>query len=104
MEITIKPASNGLIKTIYESAINGVNSEFESDIVYNFDNQDHKEQKVNFIYNLLYDLGIEIGSESDPSQLKVHYRWGDNYNPTQDEIQSKINELEKEKKKLEGML
>jgi hypothetical protein len=100
MQIILKPASNGLIKTIYEPSINGAGSEYECDVVYNFQNANSKEEKLEFINSIISDLGIESGSAKDKDQLKIQYDWGSNYKPSKKEIEDRIESLEREKQQL----
>ena len=100
MQITLKPASNGLIKNIYEPSINGAGNEYENEVVYNFQNSISDEEKINFINDIITDLGIETGSSTDSNKLKIYFDWGDDYNPSKDEIEKRIKKLEEEKKRL----
>lgn len=89
-EIKIKLADNGVIKTIIDDNINGGGEEYESTNVYEFNSTPNK---IKFIEELSIDLGLEFGNSKSKDQIQVKVGWGNDYLPTQKEIDFKIKNL-----------
>jgi hypothetical protein len=89
-KITLQIADNGVVKTIYDDNINGAGEEFESTIVYDFD---ELENKLKFIKDLSIDIGLEFGNSRSRHQIQVQTGWGQHYDPTPEEAKEKIEQL-----------
>lgn len=104
LSIGIEPADNGLIKTLVDDNVNGGGEEFESRQVYDFEGPMKRTNQIKFFKDLVFDLGIDVGTDLDPDQVKIIVGWGAQYRGTEAEIKNKIQVLEKEIKRLELML
>ena len=104
LSIGIEPADNGVIKTLVDDNVNGGGEEFESRNVYEFEGPMKRINQVKFIKDLIFDLGIDIGTELDADYLQIYAGWGKQYVGTEKEIKNKINILENEVKRLGSIL
>lgn len=105
MNILIEPADNGVIKVAYDDSSNGAGEEFVSKRVYDFESDDEEKLSIiNFLVDLVLDLGIEIGTDIDKYKVLVGREWGDPALQDQEEIKNKIKELQAEIKTLEKYL
>ena len=97
-KITLQLADNGVVKTIYDDNINGAGEEFESTVVYDFDNV---ENKLKFIKDLSIDIGLEFGNSRSKEQIQIQMGWGQHYDPTPSEAAEKIKQLKSQINQLE---
>jgi hypothetical protein len=104
LSIGIEPADNGVIKTLVDDNVNGGGEEFESRHVYEFTGPMKRSNQIKFIKDLIFDLGLDIGTEMDPDHLQIYSSWGNKYVGTDTEIKNKIQLLEKETKRLKSLL
>lgn len=102
--IQIEPADNGVIKFLIDDNVNGGGEEFTSRVVYEFEGPVKRANQVQFLKDLVIDLGLATGSDLDKDKLVIHSTWGKNYTPTQVEIKAKLASIEKEHKRLTGLL
>lgn len=102
--ISIQLADNGLIKIVEDDNINAAGEVYSSVVVYDFESGNSTESKINFLYELALDAGVELGNPRDKSQIKIKCEWGDDYEPTNTEIEKRITELKSQIKELESML
>jgi hypothetical protein len=103
LQIGIEPADNGVIKTLVDDNVNGGGEEFESRQVYEFEGPMKRSNQVKFFKDLIFELGLDIGTDLDPDRLQITLSWGDQYEPSANEIKKKIQTLEKEIKRLESI-
>lgn len=92
-EINLQLADNGVIKNIKDDNINAAGESFESTVVYEFSNN---ENKIKFIEDLCIEVGLEFGNSKSRQQIQISAGWGKHYKPTNQEIQEKIKDLQKE--------
>ena len=104
LSIGIEPADNGVIKTLVDDNVNGGGEEFESRQVYEFDGPMKRSNQVKFLKDLIFDLGMDIGTELDPDLVRITMNGGSQYKGSDSEIKNKIQALEKEIKRLESLL
>lgn len=104
LSIGIEPADNGVIKSLVDDNVNGGGEEFESRQVYEFDGPMKRSNQVKFLKDLIFDLGMDIGTELDPDLVRITMNWGLQYKGSNSEIKNKIQALEKEIKRLESLL
>lgn len=104
LSIGIEPADNGVIKSLVDDNVNGGGEEFESRQVYEFDGPMKRSNQVKFLKDLIFDLGMDIGTELDPDLVRITMNWGLQYKGSDSEIKNKIQALEKEIKRLESLL
>jgi len=102
--ILLEIADNGIIKTVTDDNINAAGEKFESKVVYDLENGDVVLTKMNILYELSEDMGMELGNSKQSDQIKIISDWGDNYVPGDDELKAKIEDLEQELKSLKEML
>ena len=95
--ITLNIADNGIIKTIHDDNINGAGEQYESTVVYEFSSN---EKKIEFIYDLCVDMGLELGNSRSGSQIQIIEGWGEDYQPTSEQIKNKIEELKSQIERL----
>ena len=102
--IELSNASNGLIKKITDTNYNGAGERFEEVIVYQIDNKEQRFEVItDFLYEISADLGLDLGSDFSSAQLKINSDWGENYNPSIEEIDDKIKELQEVTKFLKSI-
>ena len=104
LSIGIEPADNGVIKTLVDDNINGGGEDFEARQVYEFEGPMKRANQVKFLKDLIFDLGMDIGTELDSDLVQIYVGWGRQYNGNLSEIKNKIQVLEKEIKRLGSML
>ena len=94
VKITLDIADNGIIKTISDDNSNGAGGQLEQKTVYDFDHDKHHKRKIEFIYELTNDLGIDTGNKHEKNNLVMKLDWGGSYLPTEKEVINKIKSLE----------
>jgi|TARA_B110000259_G_scaffold26588_2_gene27528 hypothetical protein len=104
LSIGIEPADNGVIKTLVDDNVNGGGEEFESRQVYEFDGPMKRSNQIKFFKDLIFDLGLDVGTELDPDRVEVRIGWGSQYRGADPEIKKRIQSLHAEIKRLESML
>lgn len=102
--ISIEPADNGVIKYVIDDNVNGGGEEHVSRVVYDLERDEDRSNLVNFIQDLILDLGLETGNELDKDMLSVKTEWGTKYNPSIKETKERISLLEAEIKRLSTQL
>lgn len=104
-KITLEIADNGIIKSVIDDNINAAGEKFESKVVYDLESGDTVLTKMNLLYELSEDMGVELGNSKQANQIKIISDWGDNYEPsTKEEVENRIKELKEELTGLESML
>lgn len=97
-KILLEIADNGIIKTVTDDNINAAGEIFESKVVYDLENGDIVSTKLNMLYELSEDMGMELGNSKQPDQIKIIADWGDSYVPQIEdkaELQLRIKNMEK---------
>jgi hypothetical protein len=98
ISIILHPARNGVIKKVVDDNYSGNNESFTATDVYEKlpgDGTD-KEYIKRFFYDICEELGLDIGNKFNKNVLKIESVWGTHYEPSSDEVNSKIQELEAE--------
>ena len=92
LNILLELANNGVIKTITDDNINGANADFQSKHAYELaeDSQYNYENTINFLVDLIDDLGLDVGNSFDKKMLSFNIDWGIKYEPTIEELKEKI--------------
>ena len=104
VKVIIELASNGVIKTVTDDNINGAGDRLETRTVYEFgDDEKSFQKRIQFLYELCEELGIDTGNKFDKCNLVMGVDWGKNYMPTEDEVESKIRQLTHELKELKSL-
>lgn len=101
--ITIEIADNGIIKTIIDDNINGAGEKFESRTVYDLERHDTIDNKIELLWTLAEDMGVDLGNSKQASQIKIVSEWGSKYMPTKKEATEAIKKLKEEISELEGI-
>ncbi|MDC0008804.1 hypothetical protein OAE73_00385 [bacterium] len=104
LSIGIEPADNGVVKTLLDDNVNGGGEQFESRNVYEFDGPMKRPNQVKFLKDLIFDLGLDIGTEMDPDYLQIYVGWGKQFTGTDKEIKNKIRILQSEVERLGSLL
>lgn len=102
--VSIEPADNGVIKYVIDDNVNGGGEENMSRFVYDLEKDKDRSNLVDFIQNIILDLGLETGSELDKNVLTIKTEWGVKYNPSIKETKERISQLEAEIKRLSNQL
>ena len=103
--ITLEIADNGIIKTIVDDNINGAGEKFESKVVYDLERHDSIDAKIEMLYTLAEDMGVDMGNSKQAEQIKIVWEWGDHYEPTDvNLIKEGIKELKAKQEWLESLL
>lgn len=94
VKIILEQADNGVIKVIYDDNINGAGDVYEIKKVYQFnDDKDYFKTKE-FLYELMDELGIVSGNKFEKNNLSIVSDWGICYQPSNEEIDKKIKQLQ----------
>ena len=101
--ITLELADNGIIKTIVDDNINGAGESYESKVVYDLERHDSIDNKMDLLYGLAEDMGVDLGNSKQHDQIKIVSEWGEHYTPTKDEAQAMVKELKDQIKWLESI-
>lgn len=100
--VTLEIADNGIIKTIVDDNINGAGELFETKTVFDFERHDTVESKIELLYQLSEDIGLDLGNSKRIDQIQITTGWGAKYVPTVDETNAYIEVLENELKDLKN--
>ena len=102
IKIEISNASNGIIKKVIDTQFNSAEQTVELIKVYEI-SEDEPESlldTIDILYEIGEDLGLAFGSDHGPIQVQMELNWGEEYNPSIEEIDSKIKDLQSEVKAL----
>ena len=103
--ITLEIADNGIIKTIIDDNINGAGEKFESKVVYDLERHDSIDSKIELLYTLAEDMGVDMGNSKQADQIKIVCEWGEHYEPSnKKDIEAGIVELKEKLQWLEALL
>jgi uncharacterized protein with von Willebrand factor type A (vWA) domain len=102
--VTLELADNGIIKTIVDDNINGAGELFETKTVFDFERHDSIESKIELLYQLSEDIGLDLGNAKQPDQIQITSSWGEKYEPSKKETIEYIKLLEKELEDLKNTL
>lgn len=102
--ITLEIADNGVIKTIVDDNINGAGERFETKTVYDLEKGDTIATKMELLYELSEDIGMHLGNSKQPDQIQIISGWGENYEPTVEEIEARIEEIKEDLLYFQGLL
>lgn len=97
-KILLEIADNGIIKTVTDDNINAAGEVFESKVVYDLESGDVVSTKLNMLYELSEDMGMELGNSKQPDQIKMIADWGDSFIPQIEdkaELELRIKNIEK---------
>jgi len=97
-KVILQPARNGVIKKVIDENYGGSKENFSIVDVYeqSEDNQNNINYIKRFFYDICEDLGLHIGNKFSKEVLKIQSEWGSHYEPTIDEINNRIKELDAE--------
>jgi len=95
VKIVLEPASNGVIKRVVDDNRGGGHEQWTSTEVYESDD-DKQEYIMRFFFDLCEDLGMNLGSKFGKDVITIRTEWGSHFEPSEEEIDSKIKELEAE--------
>jgi C4-type Zn-finger protein len=103
IKIILDIASNGIIKTVIDDNINGAGEKYEKKYVYDFEGDKEFKKRIQFLFELCDEVGIETGNKFDRNTLVMKNEWGKSYMPTDDELDSKIKTISNELKYLKSL-
>jgi len=103
-KIVLEIADNGIIKTVSDDNINAAGERFESKVVYDIESGDVVLTKMNLLYELSEDMGLELGNSKQVDQIKIISDWGDSFEPSKEELEGRISEIELELNSLKESL
>ena len=103
-KIVLEIADNGIIKTVSDDNINAAGERFESKVVYDIESGDVVLTKMNLLYELSEDMGLELGNSKQVDQIKIISDWGDSFEPSKEELEGRISEIEIELNSLKESL
>jgi hypothetical protein len=98
VKITLEPARNGVIKKIDDTNHGGSSAQMTVTDVYEIDpdSEGSTETLTRFIYEICEDLGLDVGNKFSPVAMQINFAWGSHYEPSAEEINERIRELEAE--------
>ncbi len=103
IRIILDIASNGIIKTVIDDNINGAGEKYEKKYVYDFEDDKEFKKRIQFLFELCDEVGIETGNKFDRNNLVMKNEWGKSYMPTDEELDSKIKIISNELKYLKSL-
>lgn len=95
VKITLEPAENGIIKRIFDDNYGGSKEQVSSTSVYELDGE-NLESTIEFLSELCEDVGIYTGSKFSKRNLDMSISWGSHYEPSDIEIDKRIQALSAE--------
>jgi len=95
-KIILEAARNGIIKKIHDDNSGGSNLNVTYTDVYELDDDSKTKKKslVKFLFEICEDLGLKVGNKFSAEVIDIDFIWGSHYDPTNEEIDLKISELE----------
>ena len=96
INIILEPATNGVIKRVVNQNAGGGRETAATINVYELNNRGSFGNTIQFLFEICEDLAIQTGNKFNKDNLTMKTQWGSHYEPTQKEIDKKINELEAE--------
>jgi len=103
IRIFLDIASNGIIKTVCDDNINGAGEKYEKKFVYDFEDDKEFKKRIQFLFELCDEIGIETGNKYDKNTLSMKVEWGKSYMPTEEELEAKMKSLNAELKYLKSL-
>ena len=102
IKIELSNASNGIIKKVIDTQFNSVDQAIELVKVYEISETEPESllDTIDILYEIGEDLGLAFGSDHGPIQVQMELNWGEEYNPSIEEIDLKIKDLQSEVKAL----
>jgi hypothetical protein len=94
VRISLEPAKNGIIKRTADDNHGGAKEHWTTTEVYESSDTDVFGYIMKFFFDLCEDLGVNLGSKFDKEVITITKEWGSHYEPSNEEINSKIKELE----------
>ncbi len=106
VSIELECVSNGIVKKILDNNANGAGDKYELKTAYILEDDEINEFKntINFVKDVLKDLGVYTGNKFSKINLQISTDWGISFKPTKDDIENKINSLKDELIILEELL
>ncbi len=98
VKIILEPARNGVIKKVLDNNHGGGKESYQSvDVYEDPDNVAPNHAYIKrFFYELCEDLNIKTGNKFDANVIKIDTVWGSHYEPSQEDIQKRIDDLQTE--------
>lgn len=103
IRIFLDIASNGIIKTVLDDNINGAGEKYEKKFVYDFEDDKEFKKRIQFLFELCDEIGIETGNKYDKTTLSMKTEWGKSYMPNEEELEAKMKSLNAELKYLKSL-
>jgi len=94
VKIALEPAKNGVIKRTVDDNHGGAREQWTSVDVYEETEHDKLGYVMKFFFDLCEDLGIDLGSKFDKEVITIRKEWGSHYEASNEELNSKIKEIE----------
>ena len=88
--ITLEVADNGIIKTIEDNNINGAGAHLSKRELYVLD--DNINNTKDFISDIINDLGVFTGHKRSNKTIHLIEDWGDDYVPSEEELNKRQKE------------
>lgn len=105
LKIELELADNGVIKTATDDNYNGAGQLYEQKKLYVLedDNTRYFESTIKLLDDILIDMGIDTGGKKDQVTLSLGVDWGNEYIPTLEEVEERINIIDEELKNLNAI-
>ena len=104
IKIELSNASNGVIKRVVES--HNAQTSVEILKVYEIEpetNPYYFSGIIKLLEDITLDLGLDVGSDFSPIQIKIDIDWGEKYQPSIAEIDDRIKKLSSDIKILKDL-
>tara|TARA_R100000655_G_scaffold30940_1_gene62147 strand:- start:122 stop:445 length:324 start_codon:yes stop_codon:yes gene_type:complete len=92
--VNLEPATNGVVKRVINQNAGGGRETVASVNVFELNHDGTFLGTKQFLFELCEDLGIKTGNKFEKNNLKMTTEWGSHYEPTEEEVKTKIEELE----------
>ena len=94
IKIELSNASNGVIKKVIDTHSN--QDTIENLKVYEIEPEDKPDSFLGIIElleDVSSDLGLDLGSDFESTQIKMYFDWGEKYQPSLEEVDDRIKGL-----------
>ena len=94
--VNLEPATNGVVKRVINQNAGGGRETVASVNVFELNHDETFLSTKQFLFELCEDLGIKTGNKFEKNNLRMITEWGSHYEPSEEEVKAKIEELETE--------
>lgn len=101
VRVYLEGAKNGIVKVVEDDNFNTAGSVFKETKVFDLE-KGGIEETIEFLQELVIDLGISPGGKGDEKTLNIGMKWGDAFIPNTQQIDEQIRMGEETLKRLKA--